>query len=603
MPKPVRVSPDLAPWTLQPDMSIDPPIGGTDDAESDPAAPFSRTSAGTLPPPAPHSAPVEFGFSLTPLPQPIVGLPGGTATSAPAPRPGGSQTTAPPLPPRPGGPTSHAIDRAQEQARAADAFYRGGRLRDALLQYREAVRLNPNHAGYHAGLAIAAWRSGELGDVEHHLQEALRLAPDHPQTHDAAGLWYFEAGDLGRALFHTARATELAPDDLEIAASRAFVLEGSGQAGAAWRLVEPLISSAVAAGHLADVPTRLVVLYGRLAPEHKKVPEALEVVGRLLDPAQAATPTPLRFTAANLLERLGRYDEAFEQARLGKRDSRRPYDPRFNTERIQRRISYFTPGKLHDLPRASHRSRRPLFIVGMPRSGTTLVEQILASHPQVYGGGELTTLGQIARRAERADWAEGEGYPEYLESLSVRKADRMAREYLSAIDAMDSTAAYVTDKMPTNFVYVGLIALLFPECHVIHCTRHPLDTCVSCFMTYFASGHEFTHDLSHLGQFFRDYARVMAHWKSAVNFPIFEVKYEDVVADQEGQTRRLLEFLDLPWDERCLNYHQTHRSVATASSAQVRRPIYGSSVGRWKHYEKHLGDLVAALGGWETVGR
>jgi hypothetical protein len=161
---------------------------------------------------------------------------------------------------------------------------------------------------------------------------------------------------------------------------------------------------------------------------------------------------------------------------------------------------------------------------------------------------------------------------------------------------MDPDAAYVTDKMPHNFMYLGLVALLFPDCHVIHCTRDPLDMCLSCYTTHFAAGHEFSHDLRHLGLFYRDYERLMAHWEMVVNFPMVEMRYEAVVADLEGQARRLLGFLDLPWDERCLGFHRTHRAVATASTAQVRRPIYASSVGRWRKYEKHLGELIEALG-------
>jgi hypothetical protein len=149
--------------------------------------------------------------------------------------------------------------------------------------------------------------------------------------------------------------------------------------------------------------------------------------------------------------------------------------------------------------------------------------------------------------------------------------------------------------MPTNFLFLGLIEVLFPECHVVHCTRNPLDTCLSCFMTYFANGHEFSHDLSHLGTYYRDYCRLMAHWRGVLGVRMTEVKYEEVVADLEGQARRLLEFLGLPWDDRCLRFHQTARAVPTASSAQVRRPLYTTSLDRWKHYEKHLGDLIDAL--------
>ena len=150
--------------------------------------------------------------------------------------------------------------------------------------------------------------------------------------------------------------------------------------------------------------------------------------------------------------------------------------------------------------------------------------------------------------------------------------------------------------MPANCLRIGLIAVLFPDCHVIHCTRNPLDTCLSCFMTSFVAGQEFTHDLADLGAYYRDYQRLMNHWKLNLHYPIIEVNYEELVGDLEGQTRRILGLLDLPWDERCLRYHENKRVVNTASREQVRQPIYASSIGRWKHYERHLSELIENLG-------
>jgi hypothetical protein len=151
--------------------------------------------------------------------------------------------------------------------------------------------------------------------------------------------------------------------------------------------------------------------------------------------------------------------------------------------------------------------------------------------------------------------------------------------------------------MPGNLFGLGLAEVLLPGARVIHCVRNPLDTCLSCYMTYFAFGNEFSSDLSHLGAYYRDCRRMMEHWRRVLGLRILDVRYEDVVLDAEGQTRRMLEFLDLPWDDRCLRFHENARRVGTASNEQVRRPLYASSIGRWKHYEHHLTDLIAALGG------
>ena len=479
---------------------------------------------------------------------------------------------------------------ADNHARAALSLQRQGRHREALGRFREAVRLRPDRAEYHYRLALCAWNVGEPVHVEPHLREAARLAPKSAAVREAMGQWFFEAADVDSALAHSAAALQLAPNDPNVAVSRAIVLEGAGRLQEAWNAIQPLLESGRVSG-------RLGMVYARLAPAIGKEADALATVQRLIDSPELgeADKAPLRFGAAALLDRAGRYGEAFDAARLAKHATRRPYDPTATARRVDQRIRYYTPSKLHALPRAEHRNRRPVFIVGMPRSGTSLVEQILASHPAVYGGGELVALSRVANNAARADWAEGEICPEFLESISVRRANQLAQQYLGAIERLNRSATYVTDKMPLNFLYLGLIALLFPDCHVIHCRRNPMDTCLSCFMTFFANGHEFSHDLTHLGLFYRGYARQMVHWQSALNFPIIEVNYEDVVADAEGQTRRLLALLDLPWDDRCLAFHRTARPVATASSAQVRRPIYASSVGRWKHYEPYLADLIAAL--------
>jgi hypothetical protein len=209
----------------------------------------------------------------------------------------------------------------------------------------------------------------------------------------------------------------------------------------------------------------------------------------------------------------------------------------------------------------------------------------------------LEALRLIAKGSSGSDWSEGAAYPECLDGLSLARANKLASKYLGEIELLDAKATYVTDKQPLNFLILDLVEILFPGCHVIHCVRSPLDTCVSNFMTNFEISNEFKFDLGHLGQYHRDYRRLMEHWKKVLTLPLMEVRYEDLVLDTEGQVRRMLEFLGLPWDDRCLKYYENRRGVRTASEDQVRRPIYTSSIGKWKLYEKYLGELIAALGG------
>jgi hypothetical protein len=343
------------------------------------------------------------------------------------------------------------------------------------------------------------------------------------------------------------------------------------------------------------------VAYGRLASFARREREALAYLELFLQSAKLTEfeKAPLCFIAGTLCDRLGQYEEAFQLVRRAKQARLRPYDAERAKRWIDRVIGYFTPSRLRTLPRASHGNRRPVFIVGMPRSGTSLVEQVLASHPQVYGAGELKTLGNIVGTMPQTPWAAGRMYPESLDAISTAGANELAGIYLSAIATLNNTARYITDKNPLNYLDLGLITLLFPECHVIHCVRDPLDTCVSCYMTLFGlngNGLEnFTQELSSLGTAYCDYRRLMDHWKAVLNYPLLEVSYEGLVTDLEGQTRRMLEFLDLPWDEHCLKYYENQRRVMTPSRDQVRRPVYASSIGRWKRYEQHLSDLMASL--------
>lgn len=480
---------------------------------------------------------------------------------------------------------------ADQAAQSGDALYSQDRLVEALERYIEAARLAPQQPRNHFMLALCAWQTSRLELVEAHLKDAVRLQPDQPIAHHVLADWYLSTGDATGALFHSAKAVALAPTESHVVISRACILQAAGQDGSAWELVCNLVRE--------NFPSaRLAALYSRMAPAMGHEHQAWAMLERLLNSPQVARIEHrlLHFAAANLLERIGRYDEAFANARMAQEICPRPYDRRQMSDWVDRRIAYHTPRKLHDLPRASHRSRRPVFIIGMPRSGTSLVEQILASHPQVHGAGELRALSRIALEAAKRDPESQASFPECLDSISLRAADRMANDYLKEIASLNGIATYVTDKMPMNFLYLGMIATLFPDAHVIQCTRDPLDTCLSCYMTDFSIGHEFAQGLTDLGCFYRDYRRLIRHWTQVLNFPMLEVKYEDVVADLEGQTRRMLEFLDLPWDSRCLNFHQTSRPVLTASRDQIRRPLYKTSVGRWKHYREHLRELEAALG-------
>ncbi|MBI2311681.1 MAG: sulfotransferase [Betaproteobacteria bacterium] len=251
----------------------------------------------------------------------------------------------------------------------------------------------------------------------------------------------------------------------------------------------------------------------------------------------------------------------------------------------------YTPERLARLPRASHGSELPVFIVGMPRSATTLTEQILSSHPRVHGAGELTHIIRYARNL-----AEGQAYGPRLDALTPERVNALAADYLGRLRALAPGAARITDKMPFNFVHLGLIEILFPGARVIHCIRHPLDTCLSCYFNEFPDGLSITRDFATLGRYYRGYWELMEHWQKVLSIPVFPLRYEGLVAEPERQIRELVAFCGLEWDDACLRFYETGRLVHTSSYHQVHKPIYQGSVNRYRPYERFLGPLKAGLG-------
>ena len=246
------------------------------------------------------------------------------------------------------------------------------------------------------------------------------------------------------------------------------------------------------------------------------------------------------------------------------------------------------------IPRDEH-SNLPIFIVGMPRSGTTLTEQIIASHPAVYGAGELEAISRISQELSK-DHEDTGGYPECMLHFQNQEIEKLANGYLSNLRALAGDVLHVTDKMPHNFLHLGLIAILFPGARVVNCKRHPLDTCLSIYTQKFTNVHPYAYDLTELGQYYRQYERLMAHWEHVLADRIFTIQYEELIEEPEATSRRLIGYIDLPWDDRCLEFHETERPVKTASQWQVRQPVYKKSVNRWENYETHLAPLKRALG-------
>jgi tetratricopeptide (TPR) repeat protein len=307
----------------------------------------------------------------------------------------------------------------------------------------------------------------------------------------------------------------------------------------------------------------------------------------------------LLFALGKAMEDRERFDESFAYYAKGNaiRGKRQPYSAKINVYDTARQIKaldaqFFAERRGWGCP-----SPDPIFIVGLPRAGSTLLEQILASHSQVEGTTELPDIIAISRRLGRKSPANpASKYPEILASLTEDETARLGEGYLESTRVQRRDTPYFIDKMPNNFKHIGLIHLLLPNAKIIDARRHPMAGCFSCFKQLFARGQRFTYRLEDLGHYYRDYVRLMDHWDTVLPGRVLRVNYEDMVADSEKQIRRVLEYCGLAFEEGCLRFYETERAVRTPSSEQVRQPVYSHGLEQWRNFEAHLGPLKAALG-------
>ncbi|MGN6370037.1 MAG: tetratricopeptide repeat-containing sulfotransferase family protein [Phycisphaerae bacterium] len=469
----------------------------------------------------------------------------------------------------------------------ARALFQSGHVLQSRDAYTQLTRSYPFEWHLYWAIGICELRLGQLREAEGPLRRAVELNPNAPLAHSWLGEWFLRKAMIPQALHHTQLAAQLDPNDPTVLETRAWTLEAAGHMDEAWQIATSLQSR----GNLSPSLARLL---GRLAPKFKAEKAALHAINHLIAKGLSPEDANLHFTAAALLDREGHYEQAFHAAQKGNAARRhQPYNPAEIEAEISRLLTFFSKDRLDKLSTGGAHSERPVFIVGMPRSGTSLVEQILASHPNVHGAGELELAYEMLLSAIRLSQGQ---YPDCLESLSQSQINQLGEEYLwSLVHLAPPHATRVTNKMPLNFTHLGLIQMTLPGARIIYIKRNPLDTCLSCFMTDFNVGNEFKYALPHLAHFYKQHQRLISHWKQTLRLPLLEIEYEQLVKNTEPETRRMLTFLNLPWHDNCKNFHQTHRTVATASVQQVREPIYDRSINRWKHYQPWLNDLISAL--------
>ncbi len=473
----------------------------------------------------------------------------------------------------------------------ANAYAAVHKPEKAIPLFERALKIRPGYFEANLGMARVLHELRRVTEALRYAERALALKPQKSEAHAVMGGVLSEAGYPVKAEAAYLRALELDPSSVGAHMGYGHLLMELGRMEAA----EKSFRAA-----LALAPDRLGPLLPLVQMTRIKSDDA--ILSAILKEAEnvAAMPAekaiPLHFAAGKCHEDLGNADRAFSHYSAGCRLKRHTlsYSADETDLTVDNIIRIFTPEAISRLQGGGCDSELPVFVLGMPRSGTTLTETILGSHPKVFAAGELPDLLQIAATPRMVG---GPGYPLSVEGVTKAELRVMGQRYVDGLKERCPDAHRITDKMPANFNALGLVHLMLPRARVVHVKRDPVDTCLSNFTRLFGRSQFHSYDLIELGRYYRAYARLMDHWRAVLPAGSFyEIQYEALVAEPELEVRKLLAACRLDWDDACLNFHEAERSVKTASIMQVRRPMYNTSVQKWRQYERHLGPLLDVLG-------
>jgi tetratricopeptide (TPR) repeat protein len=488
---------------------------------------------------------------------------------------------------------SYKSDYSEAYCNLGNAYMTEKQFPAAVTMFKKAIEYNPEFASAYNNLGNALF---ELDNYRRHFKEAeklyltaIELAPELNETYKNLALCYQSMGDNEKSLEYFNIYDRRVPDDETVIASVATIYEHTGRFDEGMSTIEPFIKN-------DDVSTEIVLTYAKLARHFKHENEAIK---KLIKVDDDNIGNDLRvkkyFTLGGITESLNDVETTFRYYKMANDFQNDTFDIAHERSKFDNIKAYFTKELIKSERRSKNTSRLPIFIVGMPRSGTSLAEQVLASHPDVYGAGELENIYKITQKIDNELEPKGD-FPQCIDNMYSEYATKISDEHVHTLQQMSPGSKYVVDKMPHNFMQLGLINLLFPNSTIIHCRRSSVDTCLSIYFQHFNKDHSYSNSLSQLGEYYNLYADMMEHWKTVLNLNFIELDYEKMISDTEAEVRSLLECCGIGWDPACLRFHENKRTVMTPSYDQVRRPIYTSSVAKWKKYEHHIAPLLENLG-------
>ncbi len=468
----------------------------------------------------------------------------------------------------------------------ANAFHTLNRWPKSIALYEQALALQPDNVLVHRHLGASLQKSGQMKKAIKCFEQALRLRPDYVDARIKLAQVLRELGRAEEALAQLEKVIDLRPDETEAHIILALTLRELGQAERAIERLER---------HLGTKPDCGALYYhiAMIEPKQELIPVVEKLIG---DPGLSNHDAVYcHFALGNMLNGGKSFDQAFRHILKANALYRETfsYDTKEDSQIIDRLIKVYSKRFFQRTRQLGSASQLPVFILGMQKSGSTLVEQIISSHSQVYGADELHALTtietSITQQLEHAN-----PYPECMSLFDSKMGEVYSAQYLQELALHCPTALRISDKLLGNFSRIGLIKTLFPKARIIHCQRNPLDNCISIFFQFFPEL-KCSFELTELGRYYLDYQRLMSHWHNLFPGEILNVQYEELVMDQERVSKQLIDYLGLEWDEKCLDFHNNERDVRTSSNIQVRQPMFTKSINRWKHYERQLQPLIEVL--------
>ena len=474
-----------------------------------------------------------------------------------------------------------------------------GQYEQAIVRFQEALDLKPNHPLYENNLAAALQAAGKVEEALAQYENILRALPNSADTLVNMGNVYLAQGDVQQAATHFGRAVDLQPDHAVAHNNLGSTLADLGDFDAAVTHLEKALQF-----DPDYVPAYFNLSDLAIQDRYRFSAEMIDKMEQILvhHGESHKDTSALFFAIGNHQDKSGEYDEAFRSFQTANRiqqqivvEAGNALDMELRREKTDEILSFFDADFFESLPQGGLDSELPIFVIGMPRSGSTLIEQIIVSHPSAVTAGELEEIGLLAKGMPSRLGGD-DAFPFCMKHANAETLNELASQYLGDLTKHGKDAIRIVDKMWHNFFYLGFLFVLFPNARVIHCRRDPMDIGMSCYFRRLHSV-QWAWSLESIGAYCREYERLMDHWRKVLPSRMYEVQYEQLVTDPEAISQELIDFCGLPWDNRCLEFYKNRGAVKTASRIQVRQPVYTTSIGRWKNYKTHLEPLKKALAG------